>query len=244
MLRIMTMMMIIKMMMVMMRRRITTRMIMTMLIMIMIFSEFATVAQHGKRGWNRTCVPNDINAFITHPTHKRLYHNTRVYAPYSLRTAVWVLLRPTRIRTAKELWDGAYGFSSLSGKTRSLTICRCDNKGSTFSSFILRPWVLVQMGFEPSTSHSAYCRLSNCANRAAVMMMMMMKRRRRRRRRRRMMMMLMMMILTLMMITMTMRKMTLMIIIMLALFIITIKATTTLKNKLLQIEHTTCPLIY
>ena len=240
MLRITTMMMSIKMMMVMM----TTRMIMTMLIMMMmIFFEFATVTQHGKRGWNRTWVPTDINPFITHPTHKRLYHNTRVYAPYSLRTAVWVLLRPTRIRTAKEQWDGAYGFSSLSGKTRSLTICRCDNKGSTFSSFILRPWVLVQMGFEPATSHSAYCRLSNCANRAAVMMMMMMRRRRRRRRRRRMMM-LMMMILTFMMITMTMRKMTLMMIIMLALFIITIKATKTLKNKLLRIEHTTCPLIY
>ena len=238
MLRITTMMMLIKVMMVMM----TTRMIMTMLIMMMmIFFEFATVTQHGKRGWNKTWVLTDINPFITHPTHKRLYHNTRVYAPYSLRTAVWVLLRPTRIRTAKEQWDGAYGFSSLSGKTRSLTICRCDNKGSTFSSFILRPWVLVQMGFEPATSHSAHCRLSNCANRAAVMMMMMM---RRRRRRRRTMMMLMMMILTLMMITMTMRKMTLMMIIMLALFIITIKATTTLKNKLLQIEHTTCPLIY
>ena len=238
MLRITTMMMLIKVMMVMM----TTRMIMTMLIMMMmIFFEFATVTQHGKRGWNKTWVLTDINPFITHPTHKRLYHNTRVYAPYSLRTAVWVLLRPTRIRTAKEQWDGAYGFSSSSGKTRSLTICRCDNKGSTFSSFILRPWVLVQMGFEPATSHSAYCRLSNCANRAAVMMMMMM---RRRRRRRRTMMMLMMMILTLMMITMTMRKMTLMMIIMLALFIITIKATTTLKNKLLQIEHTTCPLIY
>ena len=43
----------------------------------------------------------------------------------------------------------------------------------------------------------------------------------------------MMMILTIMMITMTMKKITLMMIIMLA----------TLKNKLLQIEHTTCPLI-
>ena len=231
MLRITTMMMLIKVMMVMM----TTMLIM----MMMIFFEFATVTQHGKRGWNKTWVLTDINPFITHPTHKRLYHNTRVYAPYSLRTAVWVLLRPTRIRTAKEQWDGAYGFSSLSGKTRSLTICRWNNKGSTFSSFILRPWVLVQMGFEPATSHSAHCRLSNCANRAAVMMMMMMMRRRRRR-----MMMLMMMILTFMMITMTMRKMTLMMIIMLALFIITIKATKTLKNKLLRIEHTTCPLIY
>ena len=97
MLKIMTMMMIMKMMM-MMRRRMTTRMIMTM-----IFFEFASVTQHRKRGRNRTCVPIDINPFITHPTHKRSYHNTRVYAPHSLRTAVWVLLRSTRIRTAKEL---------------------------------------------------------------------------------------------------------------------------------------------
>ena len=99
-------------------RRMTTRMILTMLIMMMIFFEFATVTQHRKRGWNRTCVPVDINPFITNPTHKRLYHNTRVYAPYSLRTVVWVLLRRTRIRTAKELWDEAYGFSSLSEKIR------------------------------------------------------------------------------------------------------------------------------
>ena len=44
-----------------------------------------------------------INPFITHPAHERLYHTTGVDAPYSLRTAVWVLLRPTRIRTVKEL---------------------------------------------------------------------------------------------------------------------------------------------
>ena len=34
------------------------------------------------------------------------------------RTAVWVLLRPKRITTVKELSDGSYGLSSLSGKTR------------------------------------------------------------------------------------------------------------------------------
>ena len=38
--------------------------------------------------------------------------------PYSLWTAVWGLLRPTRIKTEKVLWDRAYGFSSLSEKTR------------------------------------------------------------------------------------------------------------------------------
>ena len=46
--------------------------------------EFATVTQHGDRGWDRTCIPNDINPFITHPAHEtELYHTTGVYAPYS-----------------------------------------------------------------------------------------------------------------------------------------------------------------
>ena len=77
------------------------------------------VTWHGDRGWNSwTYVPVDINPFITHPANERLYHTTGVYAPYSLRTAVWVLLRPTTVKTVKELWDRAYGFSSLSEKTR------------------------------------------------------------------------------------------------------------------------------
>ena len=45
------------------------------------FIEFATVTQHGDRGWNRTDFPIDINPFITHPAHERLYHITWVYAP-------------------------------------------------------------------------------------------------------------------------------------------------------------------
>ena len=80
----------------------------------MYFIEFATMTQHGDRGWNRINVPTEINPFIINPAHERLYHIIGVYAHYSLPTAVWVLLRPTRIRTVKEQWDGAYGFSSLS----------------------------------------------------------------------------------------------------------------------------------
>ena len=36
------------------------------------FIDFATVDQHRGRRWNRTCVPIDINPFITHPAHKWL----------------------------------------------------------------------------------------------------------------------------------------------------------------------------
>ena len=45
-------------------------------------------------------------------------HNTGIYTPYSFPTVVWVLLRPTRTRyLVLVLWDGTYGFSSLSKKT-------------------------------------------------------------------------------------------------------------------------------
>ena len=47
-------------------------------------------------------------------------------------------LRPTRIRTVKELWDGANGFSSSSEKTRTSNHFRRPNKGSTLYSVILR----------------------------------------------------------------------------------------------------------
>ena len=50
----------------------------------------------------------------------------------------------------------------------SLTACRCRYKGSTFFSVVLRLWVLVQPGFEPTTSRSAVWRSPNWANQAAV----------------------------------------------------------------------------
>ena len=80
--------------------------------------KFAMVTQHGYRGWNRTYTPNDISPVDSHSAHERLYHITRVYAPYSLWTAVWVLLHPKRIRTVEELWHVTYSFSSLSEKLR------------------------------------------------------------------------------------------------------------------------------
>ena len=52
------------------------------------------------------------------PSPGEVGHTTRVYVPYSVRTVVWVLLRPARTRSVKVLWNGTYGFSSLSEKTR------------------------------------------------------------------------------------------------------------------------------
>ena len=67
---------------------------------------------------DKTWLTYDINAFITHPAHERLHYPIGVYDPYSLRTAAWILLLPTKTRTVKELWQGAYEYSSLSKKTR------------------------------------------------------------------------------------------------------------------------------
>ena len=52
-------------------------------------------------------------------------------------------------------------------RLESLTVCRCLYKGSTFSSVILRPWVLVRPGLEPAASDSTNRCLPNWANRAA-----------------------------------------------------------------------------
>ena len=83
-------------------------------ITIFIFIEFTTVTG------DETGLTSQQNMkpFNIHPTHKRLYHTNGDYAFYSLRTAIRVLLRRTRIRTVKELWDGAYGFWSSPEKTR------------------------------------------------------------------------------------------------------------------------------
>ena len=63
-------------------------------------------------------------------------HVTKVYVPYSFRTVVWVLLRPTR----KDQWKccemGPTVFRPYQRRLGSLTVCRCHYKGSTFFSVI------------------------------------------------------------------------------------------------------------
>ena len=115
--------------------------------------EFVTVTQHGGREWNRTNVPIDINPFITHPAHERLYHTTGVYAPYSLRTAVWV---PQESEQWKSCETAPTVFCPYPRRLECLINCRCHIN-------------LVRPGFEPPTSRSTDRRLSNWVNRAAVL---------------------------------------------------------------------------
>jgi hypothetical protein len=66
----------------------------------------------------------------------------------SFFTSSVVLLGPSNIGwRSVERRDRHFKWSSE--PLKSLTVCRCDCRGSTFSAVILRPWVLVRLGIEP-----------------------------------------------------------------------------------------------
>ena len=60
--------------------------------------------------------------------------------------SVWVLLRPLLTITSKTQETVPTVYSLYPRRPERLTICRYNYKGSTFSSVILRPWVLVRSG--------------------------------------------------------------------------------------------------
>ena len=61
-------------------------------------------------------------------------YNTRTPCPTLHATSVWVLLRPTFLWTLKGCEMGPMVYCPHPRRLQSLTICRCDHKGSTFSS--------------------------------------------------------------------------------------------------------------
>ena len=71
---------------------------------------------------------------------------TEVYVSYSIRTVVWVLLRPTEPDEWKCYETGPTVFRPYPKRLESLTVCSYHCKDSTFSSDIYRPWVLIRPG--------------------------------------------------------------------------------------------------
>ena len=78
----------------------------------------------------------------------------------------WFFYVPQESEPWKSCETGPLPFRPYSRRLECLTICWCHNKGSTFSSLILRPW--ARPGFQPATSRLTDWRFSNCANRAVA----------------------------------------------------------------------------
>ena len=75
--------------------------------------------------------------------------------PTLRKRCVGSLMSPANYITLKMQETGPTVFCPYPRRLECLTICRCKYKGSTFSSGILRPRVLVWSGLEPSTPHTA-----------------------------------------------------------------------------------------
>ena len=86
-------------------------------------------AQTGLIGPMRGAIPTQSHNLTTQPSH-----TTRVYIPLFFSNSGVDSFTSHKNRSVKVLWDRTYGFSSLSKKTKNLTICRCHYKGSTKSS--------------------------------------------------------------------------------------------------------------
>ena len=122
------------------------------------------MTQHGDRGWNRTNIPIFFTPSLSTQLMKGCTTPPGSTPPTLYEQQCKFFYVPQESDQRKSCETGPTVFSE---KTRVSNLCRCHNKGSTLSSVILRPSVLVRPGIEPATSRSADRRLSNWANRAA-----------------------------------------------------------------------------
>ena len=91
---------------------------------------------------------------LTHPPNpcmkctmkRQTNHPTGKYVPYSFRQVCGSLASPADYVTLKMQETGPTVYSPYPRRLECLTICWYNYKGNTFSSLILRPWVLVRSG--------------------------------------------------------------------------------------------------
>ena len=98
---------------------------------------------------------------ITHPAQERLTTPPGSTSPTIFEKWCWFFYVPQEPDKQKCCETGPTVFRPCPKRLESLTVCRCHCKGSTFSSVILKTWVLVRPAFEPATSRSADSRSPN-----------------------------------------------------------------------------------
>ena len=126
------------------------------------------MTQHDDRGWNRSCVPIDINPSLRTQPMKGCTTPLGSTPPTLYEQQCGFFYVPQESEQWESCETGPTVYRPYPSRLECLAICRCHNKGSTFSSVILRPCVLVRPGFKPVTSRSADRGLSNRANQVAV----------------------------------------------------------------------------
>ena len=100
---------------------------------------------------------------------RQIDHPTGNYMPYSFRQVFGSLTSPADHVTMKMQETGPTVYSPYPRRLECLSICWYNYKGSTFSSVILRPWVLVRSGaWTLDLPHNRLLRSNNWANQAAV----------------------------------------------------------------------------
>ena len=87
-------------------------------------------------------------------------HHTWDYVPYSLRT-VWEFFHVPQYK-CKGCETVPTAYCLYPRRLERWTICRCHYKGSTFSSVVQGPGVLVWQEFQPVAFCTADWRLFNC----------------------------------------------------------------------------------
>ena len=110
------------------------------------FIEFATVTQHGDRGWNRNNLPTDTDTFILHPAHEcMVVLHYRGLCPLLFRNSSVDSFTSHKNQNSER----AVSFRPYPRRLKYLTICRCYNKGSQSPKLFQDPECWSGRGLNP-----------------------------------------------------------------------------------------------
>ena len=116
---------------------------------------------------NGTQVPCEVPSLPNRTTRKGWPHD-RSLRPLLFSNSSFFFFTSHKNKSVKVLWDGTYGFSSLSEKTSKSNHLQMSLQRQHFLLNYLKSLSVGPAGFEPVTSCSADRRSPNWANQAAV----------------------------------------------------------------------------